>query len=266
MPTRAALLCLSLAACGGAAADLVDPAAPMDEPPLEAIHPGESMRFEIRLAGVLGGEATFATGEPAIRDGRTVIAAASRMRSAGALALVKDVRDDATTVLDLDTGAPLTTTSEVRANPRDYNGQTTYDGHTATLVFTPRGQAAATYHFDFGAEPIHDAHSAMFDLRTWEAAPGAQRTLWILGGRRVWKAEMTMGPRETIHTYLGNQPALRIDGVARRALANRTIDTTRKPRTFSVWLSDDADRVPFRVTATTELGDVLIELVDYQRP
>lgn len=257
--------------CGGALGDVAEPIVPIVpiDPvaeQLEAIHPGESMRFEVRLAGVLGGEATFATGDPTTQDGRTVIALASRMRSAGALALVKDIRDEATTILDLATRAPLSTSSEVRANPRDYRAETRYQGHGATLVFTPKKGEQQTLHYDFGAEPIHDAHSAMIDLRVWAAEPGAQRTLWVLGGRRVWKAEMTMGTTEVIGTYVGNQPAIRIDGIAYRALANLTIDTARKPRTFSVWLSDDADRVPFRVVATTELGDVTIELVDYQRP
>lgn len=270
--TMRALVVLSIAcaagACGGAAADIMEPVpvAALADEPIEAVHAGETMRFEIRLAGVLGGEASFATGEPTRQDGRDVIVLSSRMRSAGALALVKDVRDEATTVLDLATAAPRSTIADVKANPRDYHGETTYDGHTATVHFTPKTGEPQVHHFDFGAETVHDAHSAMIAMRIWEAPAGTARTLWVLGGRRVWQAEMTMGPREVIATYVGNQAAIRIDGVARRALPNLSIDTARKPRTFSVWLSDDADRVPFKVVATTELGDVVIELVDYQRP
>ncbi len=256
------------AACGGSLGDVAEPVEPIDAvaDPLEAIHPGETMRFEVRLAGVLGGEASFTTGEPTTRDGRTTIVLASRLRSAGALALVKDIRDEATTILDLATRAPLATTSDVRANPRDYHSETTYVGNTATLAYTPKKGDPLTLHYDFGAEAIHDAHSAMIELRVWDAAPGTERTLWVLGGRRVWRAAMTMAEPEVIDTYVGNQPAIRIDGIATRAHANLTIDPARKPRTFSVWLSDDADRVPFRVVAKTELGDVVIELVDYQRP
>lgn len=271
MPTRilASLIAVAAAACGGALADVAEPPPPPGASvaePIAAIHPGESMRFEIRLAGVLGAESTFAAGEPTTLDGQPVIALASRMRSAGALALVKDLRDEATTIIDLATRAPVSTTSDVRANPRDYHAETRYHGHRATVAFSPMTGPAQTLHYEFGAEPVHDAHSAMIDLRVWQAEPGAQRTLWVLSGRRIWRAEMTMGPREVIGTYVGNQPAIRIDGVAARALTNLTIDAARKPRTFSVWLSDDADRVPFRVVATTELGDVTVELVDYQRP
>jgi len=262
------IACLAVAACGGALGDAAEPEvevpALLDR--LEAVHPGETMRFEVRLAGVLGGEASFETGQPTLQDGRAVVAVASRVHSAGALALVKDVRDDAVTILELATLAPLSTSSDVRANPRDYHGETRYDGGRATLVFTPGKGPAQTHHYDFGDERVDDSHSAMFAMRVWQAEPGATRTLWVLGGRRVWQAAMTMGERETIDTYVGQQPAIRIDGVARRASADRTIDVGKPPRTFSVWLSDDADRVPFRFVATTELGDIVIELVDYQRP
>jgi hypothetical protein len=33
-----------------------------------------------------------------------------------------------------------------------------------------------------------------------------------------------------------------------------------------VWLSDDADRVPLKVAAQTELGEIVMKLVDWQRP
>src|SRR5262245_28631109 len=100
MTARLAALFVAACACGGAVGDVAEPApAVVEDEPLDAIHPGESMRFEIRLAGVLGGEATFAAGDVATQDGRDVIVLSSRMRSAGALALVKDIRDEATTVL-----------------------------------------------------------------------------------------------------------------------------------------------------------------------
>jgi len=42
---------------------------------------------------------------------------------------------------------------------------------------------------------------------------------------------------------------------------------SNKPaRSFRVWLSDDADRVPLKVTAKTELGDVVMDLTEYNRP
>lgn len=275
MSMRAALVLALAAACGGGAAELVDPTtpgtgagapAPELDDALAAIHPGERMRFEVRVAGVLAGEASFTTVEVDQQGPTATAVVSSSIRSAGALALVKDVRDEATTVLDVDALRPLSTSSNVRANPRDYTAETRFAGAKAEIDFRPANAPPQHLVYDFGAAVAHDAHSAMATLRVWQAAPGTRRTMWVLGGRRIWKVDLTMGAPEVIGTYAGNQQAVRIDGVASRAFANLTVDTARPPRTFTVWMSDDADRVPFRVVAGTELGDVTIDLVDYVRP
>ncbi len=266
MQMRAWPLVAVLAAlgCGGAVGELeaLTPEAPAAPEALAAIHAGEKMRFEVRVAGILAGEASFTTVE--VDD--TTALLASTIRSAGALALVKDVRDDATTRLELAALRPLVTTSAVRANPRDYDAETRFADGKVTIDFRPLKGDPQHLVYDFGTDVAHDAHSAMATMRVWQAPPGTRRTLWVLGGRRIWKVEVTMGPTEVLSVYGGNQQVVRIDGLATRAFANRTLDTKRKPRTFTVWMSDDADRVPFRVSAGTELGDVVIDLVDYVRP
>ena len=121
-----ALLSAVVVGCGGAAAGILDPdpapaaseptvvvAAAVD-PTLTAVFPGETMRFEVRMAGVLAGEASFATGEPGLVDGRRAIALSSRVGTAGAFALIKDIRDDATTIIDLDSLRPISTVGDVR--------------------------------------------------------------------------------------------------------------------------------------------------------
>ena len=275
MRRAAALLFAAATACGGGLGELADPSGPPEvgaaatevpADPLVAIHAGEQMRFEVRVAGVLAGEATFSTVALAQQGPAQTATLTSSIRSAGALALVKDVRDEATTVLDVGALRPLSTTSAVRANPRDSAAETRFTGAKAEIDFRPNDGPPQHLVYDFGAAVAHDAHSAMATMRVWQAAAGAQRTMWVLGGRRIWKVELTMGRTEVIGTYGGNQAALRIDGVASRAFANLTVDSNRPPRTFSVWMSDDADRVPFRIVAGTELGDVTIDLVDYQRP
>jgi hypothetical protein len=82
----------------------------------------------------------------------------------------------------------------------------------------------------------------------------------------MWRVDLTYPGRDTVGTKQGNREAARLDGIAYRVNPDRTLDETRPPRRFSVWLSDDADRVPLRVTATTELGDIEINLAEYQRP
>ena len=63
MPRRA-LLVMALAGCAGADAATA-PQTPGQPPPQVelGLHPGESMSFEVQLAGVLVGEAQLAVGE-----------------------------------------------------------------------------------------------------------------------------------------------------------------------------------------------------------
>ncbi len=263
--------------CGGAAAGVFDPdptpmaseptatGATAVDPTLTAVFPGETMRFEVRMAGVLAGEAAFSTGEPGLVDGRHAIAMSSRVGTAGAFALIKNIQDDATSVIDLDTLRPITTTGDTRFGDKVGHTEATYGAGKATVLHTLANQPTRTLIYDFHGETVHDAHSAMAAMRIWPAELGARRVLWVLGGRRIWRAEIEVTGREVIGTALGNQAALRFDGVSARARPDLTIDSARPPRTFSVWVSDDADRVPLKIVAHTELGDVSIELVDYQR-
>ena len=65
---------------------------------------------------------------------------------------------------------------------------------------------------------------------------------------------------------LAQSVKLRIDGLATRVNSRLGYDIGKKPRTYTVWVSDDADRVPLKVVARTELGNLEVELVHYERP
>jgi hypothetical protein len=235
--------------CGGAAAGVLEPdltgagaepvtAGAVVDPDLVAVHPGESMRFEVRMAGVLAGDATFTAGEPGEQGGRRAIALSSRVGTAGAFALVKDIRDDATSVLDLDTLLPVSTTSDVRFGGKVIHTEAHFGDGKVAIDYTPHGQGTRRLTYDLRGETVHDFHSAMAVMRIWPAELGTRRVVWALGGRRLWRAEIEVVGRDVI----------------------------RKPRSFTIWVSDDADRVPLRVVAHTELGDVTIDLIEYQRP
>ena len=274
---RAALALVALlAACGGAATgELEAPTtpgvtaatgAPALAEDVTGLVAGETMRFDVKVAGVLAGEAQFAVGAEGLVDGKRAIAVSSRISSAGALALLKEVRDEATSIVDLARMTPIRGNANVVFGDKRYHADTEFTDHAATIAFQPAGGAVTTIHYRFGDNLVHDAHSAMAVVRSWRAEPGARLGLWMVGGRRIWRSEIWPVGNEVIGTRMGNQPAIRLDGTSVRARPDLTIDESKKPRSFSVWLSDDADRVPLLVKARTEYGDLTIELVDYQRP
>ncbi len=276
----AAGLATALTSCGGAAAGtagkepgvgllaaLTDDFVEKVDDSTMGLHPGESMTFEVSLGGIVGGQAALAVGEPGTVDGKDAIVVRSQISAAGALALVKKVQDDLTTTIDLATGLPTTASADVVFGAKSYHHDARYDGGKVELEWH-QGDATKLRHnsYDFSPSVAHDAHSAMASMRIWEGAPGEARRLYLVGGKRIWQTDMTWVGSETIGTRLGNQQAIRLDGVSLRVTKRLTPEAGKKARTFSVWMSDDGDRAPLLVVAHTELGDVKIELTSYERP
>ncbi|HWU91188.1 MAG TPA: DUF3108 domain-containing protein [Kofleriaceae bacterium] len=261
----------ALAGCAGAEAmpgpQLTAAAAPVGPEAKLGLHPGESMAFEVQLAGVLVGEAQLAVGEPGIVDGRRALVVRSRAATAGAAALVRKIVDEATTVIDADSGQPISVDASVEMGDKRTTSTATFSGTTATVTYRRSAEAAPqTARIDFGANALHDAHSAMAQLRGWRAAPGTTRTVFVVGGRRLWRVDVKLAGEESIGSAVGNRRAVVYEGSSYRAKRDLTVESDRPTRTFRVWLSDDADRVPLKVTAKTELGDVIMTLTEYNRP
>ncbi|MGE0872578.1 MAG: DUF3108 domain-containing protein [Kofleriaceae bacterium] len=261
------LAAVAVMACAGAEAmSLQQPAAPPETGFQLGLHPGETMAFEVRLAGILAGEAQLAVGQVGDVDGRPAVVVKSRAATAGAAALVKHIVDEATSVIDVATGRPLTLESLVESGDKTITASAAFarDG-VQVLYQRSQDKAPRKIKLKSGAHVIHDAHTAMADLRRWRANTGAQRSVFIIGGRRVWRVDLSCGGVTTIGSALGNRRAIRYDGRAFRAKNNLQVESTKPGRTFSVWLSDDADRVPLKLVARTELGEVVMDLTDYNR-
>lgn len=270
MPRRA-LLVIALAGCAGADAATApqNPSAataPQHQGEL-GLHPGETMAFEVQLAGVLVGEAQLAVGEVGDVNGKQAIVVKSRAATAGAAALVRKIVDEATTTIDADTGAAITAETNVEMGARKTTSSATFTPAYAEVKFSRNDdKAPSVFRVDTRLGKLHDAHSAMAQLRGWKAAPGTVRTVSVLGGRRIWHVEVKYVGEETIGSASGNRRAVVYEGVSFRARRDLKPETNKPSRKFRVWLSDDADRVPLKVVANTELGEVVMSLTDYSRP
>lgn len=257
-----------LVGCAGAEAMTVEPAAvssTQDSTELGLV-PGESMMFDVHLAGVLAGQAQLAVGDVGLVDGKNAIVVRSRAATAGAAALIKNISDEATTVIDVATGRPLSLTSTIINGNRTTLASATFKGSVAEVLYKrSHDKAPRTTKLDFGNVPVHDAHTAMAQLRGWKGAKGQSRTVYVIGGRRLWKIDVTYAGEETIGSALGNRRVIVYEGKSYRARPNKTVETNKPARSFKVWLTDDADRVPIKVSAKTELGDIVMDLTEYNR-
>ncbi len=277
---RCALLAIAFAggALGCAGADAATaPQSPTTVAPQQGelgLHPGETMSFQVQLAGVLVGEAQLAVGEvgdvagPAGEPRRRALVVKSRAATAGAAALVRKIVDEATTVIDADTGAAISVETNVEMGDKKTVASATFLPAYAEVKFQrSEDKQPSVFRVDTRLGKLHDAHSAMAQLRGWKATPGTVRTVSVIGGRRLWHVEVKYVGEETIGSAAGNRRAVVYEGVSFRARRGDLKPETSKPsRKFRVWLSDDADRVPLKVVANTELGEVVMSLTEYSRP
>jgi hypothetical protein len=230
------------------------------------LNPGESMAFEVRLGGVLAGEAALAVGELGSFDGHRSVVVKSRAQTAGAAALIKKIIDEATTVVDMDSGRPLQLDTYVEQDSQKTTAEAKFNGSVATITYSRSDEPKPhTMRIDFGAQTVHDTHSAMAQLRGWRPQVGSVKTVYVVGGRRLWRVDVKYEGSETIGSSVGNRRAVRFTGASYRARPNFSVESDKPARTFQVWLSDDADRVPLRMSAHTELGEVTMELTEYSR-
>ncbi|HEY0251804.1 MAG TPA: DUF3108 domain-containing protein, partial [Kofleriaceae bacterium] len=265
---------LALTGCAGAEAMSL-PQQPAAMPVVETttselgFYPGETMAFEVKLAGMTAGEAQLAVGAVGESNGRKALVVTSRAETAGAAKLLKSITDEATTIIDVETGRPLQLDTQVTMNDKVSTATAKFTGSTTDVTYTKPGETAQhTYHADFGKVIVFDSHSAMAQLRGWHAKPGTTKQVFVVGGRRLWRVDVHFIATETIGSALGNRASVHLTGEAYRVKPNLATEqpNAKAARTFDVWISDDNDRVPLKMTAKTELGDVEMDLTDYNRP
>jgi hypothetical protein len=121
------------------------------------------------------------------------------------------------------------------------------------------GEARRTGH---GSVPegafAHDLQSALVLLRGWRPRLGEVGYFYVVLGRRLWRTEVTYAGPEMLQTERVPRLTQRLDGVSVRLWQPSEIE----PRRFSLWLSEDPERVPLRMVADATFGEVTLTLTD----
>ena len=192
--------------------------------------PGELMEMAVAWRGITVGYVQIAVGEPGVVHGRRAIIVRSRGTTDGVLAMLGELTWELTTTVDLDDGFPIESIEESSARLLD-------------------GKPAHAWHHHGGAHR-HDVHSLVGVLRG--SAPELAQRLELeadIGGALIPIVIWHDG-----HEFLAGQ----------KAPSSRYAGTAFGKFPFTLWLSDDAQRVPQRLHAASRWGSIDIELVDYR--
>lgn len=228
---------------------------------------GEVMVAEVYLDDVLAGRGEIRARAQCDVEGKPALLVETSAESVGVAKLVEDVRSETRVAIELDTGLPLVSFSDLESgdkravydtvfSPGKYAyRQTRYDGDKPPKV------SRRTFALPIEQVP-HDIHSTLGHLRNWRPKPGTAGFLYAIYGRSPWHLEVSFVGEETVETARGAVSASRIDGIATR-LVGKDLKPSDKypPRSFTMWFADDAERTPLRILVESPLAKVTIELV-----
>ncbi len=251
---RAALVAIGLLAA--------TPAWAGELPVFVGARPGEAFTFKVSLGPIEGGRARMSIGRPALQRGRRVVAVHGQAETTAFVKLLARMDDDYKLVFDTRNLLPVSV-AETERGLRERRIVSTVDGRTADVDFwSPERQHKARHMLP---RIVRDPLSSFFALRALPLADKQHIDLDVLDGAALWRVALTVhrGDKLRLESNAAAQPAIRIDGVARRLEDNGRPRAGMGPRNLTVWLSDDPDRVLLRMEADTDLGRCALELTSY---
>jgi hypothetical protein len=234
------------------------------------VTPGERMSYKVSLKGIeLAAYTLTVDNKVTDVDGKQAIAVQGSAKLVGLAQWFSGKVDDKfTSFIDVNTGRSL------RFVVEEYGSRSSDVEHT-TVELGKRAENIVPVMFHMNQdepkpEPQKVSQPETWDyntflvlMRSWEGPPGTKHTMEVFRSRNLWKLDVTIKGKTKLKTELGELPALAITA----HLVKLDRDLSKFPdtdeRDFTLWISDDAGRVPLRVDAGTDYGDIKMEIVEY---
>ena len=127
-----------------------------------------------------------------------------------------------------------------------------------TLARTEGTGGKTTKPFNFPG--LFDLHSAMLYVRSQPLNDHSVYRIVVYPATSAYLTTITVLGRERVTVRAGTYNAIKVDIQLKRVGKNLELEPHRKFRRATVWMSDDANRVPLRIEAQIFVGTVFAEL------
>ena len=201
-------------------------------------------------------------------DGKRVIEVQGHAQAVGLAEVIGGKVDDHfTSWIDVESGRSL------RFRIDEYGSRSLDIEHTVAeigrrdhdlipIMFHLNSEAAAPEPQKVSRPETWDYNAFLVAVRSWEAAAGTKIVTEVFRSRNLWTIAITVRGKTKLGTELGELPALRFDAHAYK-LARDGTKFPSDERDFSIWISDDAGRVPLQTTAASDYGPIKMSIVEY---
>jgi hypothetical protein len=190
-------------------------------------------------------------------------------KAVGLVKMVANIDDKFTSYIDTTTGRPLkfmtdefaTKSEDVEHSVAELDARA---GDSVPVEFHLNDKPPVPEPQKVSLPDVWDYNAFLIALRSWEGPPGTKIVAEVFRSRYLWHVEMTIRDKSKLVTDLGEFPALRLDGHTYKVDKKGVKQADSDERDFSVWISDDAGRVPLKINTRTDYGDVAMSITDYQ--
>jgi hypothetical protein len=227
------------------------------------------MAYKVSLRGIDLAAYDLNIGEVTEVDGKQAIVVQGHAKAVGLVKMVANIDDKFTSYIDTTTGRPLKfLTDEFATKSEDVEHSVAAidarAGDSIPVEFHLNDKPAVPEPQKVSLPDVWDYNAFLIALRSWEGPPGTKVTAEVFRSRYLWHVEMTIRDKSKLVTDLGEFPALRLDGHTYKVDKKGVKQADSDERDFSVWISDDAGRVPLKINTRTDYGDVAMSITDYQ--
>jgi hypothetical protein len=112
----------------------------------------------------------------------------------------------------------------------------------------------------FNFPNLFDLHSAMLYLRSQPLIDHSVYRIVVYPATSAYLTTVTVLSHERVTVHAGSFNAIKFDLQLKRLGKNLELEPHRKFRRATIWISDDANRIPLRIEAQIFVGTVFAEL------
>ncbi|MDP2345276.1 MAG: DUF3108 domain-containing protein [Deltaproteobacteria bacterium] len=226
--------------------------------------PGEALGFEMRVLGIRAGGLSLRIGEQTRVDDVAVFPVVARARTDRFLQALGDVDASMVSFIDPRSMRPVRMANHAVTRGPFEGGPSTVreDAAFAAGLLTPAGpsggRVAAKFDLFANGKAVNksgqstsradvvDILSIVYWLRSRQLEPGKRFCFEMFHRRRLWRLEGKVGVVKDTVSPFATRKARRLDLSVLRAEG-------KDPRPLTVWVSDDADRLPLLVSTSDNI-------------
>ena len=168
-------------------------------------------------------------------------------------------------VVDANPFTVLRTNKLYEQNNRAWTSEAVFDHQSHKVVWTIHGanqtQSAQTSSAEF-SEPVQDVLTVIYFVRTLPLEIGKTFDIPLSDAGRVFRFSVAVRERKRINTVLGRVNAMRVEPTLFGEAG-----VVRRRGTLSIWITDDARRLPVKAQLKVDMGtfDISLKKVSYRQ-